>query len=128
MGEYEFTYPSRVDSRGEHVSYELHNTASGPHKRDTAESKDERLYFKVDAFGETFVLNVTLNTEFISNRLVVEYIGENGRSRVQQPGTADCHHIGHLGDGSEGEQGWVAISNCRGLVRIINFIVKSECF
>lgn len=111
------TYPSRVDSQGNHLSYTLRGTSRHGHsKRDTTEH-DEALYFRVDAFGKGFVLNVSTNSEFVSENMAVEYVGHNG-SRLQQPadGFEHCYHTGHVMDAGGKSEGWVAISNCRGLV------------
>lgn len=114
LQDYELTYPSRVDSRGNHISYDLKTAGQGPHKRDTS-ADDESIYFRVDVFGETFILNVTTSEQFVWSNMVVEYIGENG-SRLQQPSQTGCYHTGHVFGGSA--EGWTAVSSCQGLVSL----------
>ena len=85
--------------------------------RDIAEDPEhETLYFRVNAFERDFILNVSANLEFISKNMIVEYVGEGGL-KVQQPiDSDDCHHTGHILGAGGSPEGWVAISNCRGLV------------
>ena len=57
--------------------------------------------------------------QFVSSDHIVEYRDGNGDSRMefQAPTYADCHHTGSLvGGAEEDEEGWVALSNCNGLV------------
>ena len=109
--EYQYTYPSLVDSNGNHISYNLQQRVHY-YKRDSA--SDGRTYFKIDAFDLTFILNVTTNHHFISSNAIVEYIGEDGSHQTQAPGQADCYHTGQL---MNDDSGWVAVSNCgHGLV------------
>ena len=104
MGEQELTYPSRVDRNGHHLSFQL---------RGTTQDQEDGLFFKVEAFGDTFLLNVTANSQFVSDDLLVEYVSENG-STLEQPKETGCFHSGHV-SGKRGG-GWAAVSNCQGLV------------
>ena len=106
MEEQELTYPSRVDRNGHHLSFQLHGTT---------QSQEDGLFFKVEAFGETFLLNVTANSQFVSDDLLVEYVSENG-STLEQPKETGCFHSGHV-SGKRGD-GWAAVSNCQGLVSV----------
>lgn len=111
VGEQELTYPSRVDEHGHHLSFQLHGTTR---------SQEDRLFFKVEAFGETFLLNVSANSQFVSDDLLVEYVSENG-STIEQPKETGCFHSGHI-SGKRGE-GWAAISNCQGLVSARKYLL-----
>ena len=104
--EQELTYPSRVDRNGHHLSFQLHGTT---------QSQEDGLFFKVEAFGETFLLNVTANSQFVLDDLLVEYVSENG-STLEQPKETGCFHSGHV-SGKRGD-GWAAVSNCQGLVSV----------
>ena len=72
-------------------------------------NNEDRLYFKVEAFGEMFILNVTTNSQFVADDLVVEYVGENG-STLEYPKETGCFHSGHVVRAG----GWAAVSTCRG--------------
>ena len=116
VGEQELTYPSRVDEHGHHLSFQLHGTTR---------SQEDRLFFKVEAFEEIFFLNVTANSQFVSDNLLVEYVSENG-STIEQPKETGCFHSGHI-SGKRGE-GWAAVSNCRGLVSEVLAAHVLVCF
>lgn len=100
LQDHELTYPSRVNSDGHHISFEL---------SDDTPNKEDRLYFRVEAFGEIFILNVTTNSQFVANDLVVEYVWENG-STLEYPKETRCFHSGHIVRAG----GWAAVSSCRG--------------
>ena len=75
----------------------------------------------MEAFGRSYILNVSKSEEFISNDHLVEYRDDSGVTRLEfhTPSFADCHHTGSLievSDEEGGGRGWVAVSNCRGLV------------
>ena len=80
----------------------------------------DRLYFKLEAFGKQYLLNVSNSIEFISGDHMVEYRGGSDSSRVEtsSPGLSDCHHTGTVVEEGQGEleEGWAAISSCRGMV------------
>ena len=107
-------FPSRTDHQGRHASF---NLLSKVHA-----GIDDRHYFRVEAFGRRYILNVSETAPFISSDHVLEYHGDEGvksvetslwdNARCHLTGTA--HEEGHLME----EGGWVAISNCRGLVRL----------
>ena len=110
------SYPSRVDSQGNHLSYTLRGTSGNSRNKRDITDDNEALYFRVDAFGKDFILNVSANSEFVSESMAVEYVGHGG-SKLQQPNDFEhCHHTGHIMGAGGKSEGWVAISNCHGLV------------
>ena len=126
----EVSYPSLVDSRGQHISYSIHKLSEA--KQPTIES-DSRTYFKLEAFGKRYLLNVSSSSHFVHNSQnsvpEVEYIRADGTSRTKLMNhSRDCFHSGHvqlMGDvdarnaNLEKEapvDGWVAMSSCLGLV------------
>ena len=111
-GEYMLTYPSRVDSSGNHLTYHFQNSHK---KRAATVQQDSRMYFKVAAFGQKFFLNVSENRDFTSRHLVVEYMGNNGSvTDFRRPAIQSCYYTGQLVD----KDGWIALSTCQGLVSI----------
>lgn len=115
-------FPSRVDHQGHHISYDLRSRTLT--KRDAGGGLGpQRLYFKLEAFGKSYILNVSNSRQFISSDHIVEYQDGNGERTMEflAPSYTDCHHTGSLvGDPEEEEEegGWVALSNCKGLVSV----------
>lgn len=131
----EITYPSIVDSVGNHISYDLDSSSSHNRQRRNVGSWQEdaldtlRTYIRIDAFGQSLYLNVSLNSEFLhGNGPTVKYLQVNGSSTLQSAKYRDCFHVGHVHlttDSTTGEEverrsgestQWVSISNCAGLV------------
>jgi hypothetical protein len=122
----EISYPSIVDSRGQHISYDIHELP-GPEA-----TVDTRTYFKLEAFGKKYLLNVTSSSHFVHDTQndvpVVEYIRADGTSRATTMNhSRDCFHSGHvhlMGDLDTSTNtvrevpldGWVTMSSCLGLV------------
>ena len=139
-----------MDNRGQHISYKVHLT---PSLSSSAASLTQhaqpnsagRTYFKLEAFGKHYLLNVSTSTHFLHNSAdgkvpVVEYISADGSSETKAFNRSrPCFHTGHVqllpgGDSREerevvGEEeeglvdGWVAMSSCSGLVSMLCDIV-----
>ena len=122
----EISYPSLVNSRGQHISYDIHRLLSEA-------TADARTYFKLEVFGKKYLLNVSSSSHFVHSAPnvapVVEYIGADGSSRIKMMNhSRHCFHSGYvhlMGDldasGTNLEKevpvdGWVAMSSCLGLV------------
>ena len=115
------TYPSLVDHDGQHISFHLSSHLL-PTKREARPDRSQRLYYKVEAFGKSYILNVSNSAPFVSSDHVIEFHGSSDGNKIerQPPRYPDCHYTGDLVEESdETQEGWVAISNCRGLVRAI---------
>ena len=130
------THPTRVNHRGEHLSYNLHPQSSSTtslhlagqrHKRTVSRSSnfDDRTYFKLNAFNRDLLLNLSLSTDFVNSGIPVEYLSVNGSSRLIQEerrSSRDCFLTGYVQsisadghvDTTITEEGWAAISNCAG--------------
>ena len=126
----EISYPSIVDDRGQHISYDIHKPEA------TLPATDTRTYFKLEAFGKKYLLNVSSSSHFVQNTQnnvpVVEYIGADGTSKTKTMNhSKNCFHSGHvhlmgdhhpdasaIADLERGApvDGWVAMSSCLGLV------------
>lgn len=124
-------FPSRIDHRGEHASY---NLLSSEISDDDQHST--RHYFKLEVFGRHFILNLSDSAPFISSHHAVEYQrdGQVARVRPSLPSSTECHLSGtaHEVDdnGHEVDKGWVAVSNCKGLVitsRLLLLMNQSPC-
>lgn len=116
-----------VGSRGEHISSQVHQASRKLLKTDHLVNQDMRTYFKLEAFGKQYILNVSSSTHFLHDNLpVVEYIGADGLSRTKKLNhSKQCFHEGHvevMRESGDAEQenaitdGWVAMSSCSGLV------------
>ena len=130
----EITYPSIVDNLGSHVSYDLDSLSAHDRQKRTVGNQEFvsdklKTYIRIDAFGQSLYLNVSLNSDFLhGNGPTVEYMQSNGSSTLQGLKHRDCFHVGHVHlvtDSSTGEEvtqtpaesaQWVSISNCAGLV------------
>ena len=126
----EISYPSIVDNRGQHISYNVHKLLG--------KQSDSRTYFKLEAFGKKYLLNVSSSSHFVHNTPndipIVEYIGADGTSRTKMMNHSRlCFHSGHVhlmeGDTQLKDEssihGWVAVSSCLGLVSEIQFCMRS---
>ena len=140
------TYPSIVDSRGQHVSYKVHQASSTSQfsnivgREDDTKEPATRTYFKVEAFGNRYLLNVSSSTRFMhalsqdKELPIVEYVRADSSSMTKtMTHSKPCYHSGHvhiLREESPEEErekelkeevrgsidGWVAVSSCSGLV------------
>ena len=122
-------FPSRIDYRGRHTSFNLltkvHSKETDADRRqyplDSHNDNDDRHYFRVEAFGRRYILNVSESESFVSSDHVLEYHGDEGVRHVKASlqDNARCHLTGTVHEEGQllEEGGWVAISNCRGLVR-----------
>ena len=138
-----------MDSKGEHISYKVHLTPSssstGPLTYTQPDSAG-RTYFRVEAFGKRYLLNVSTSTHFFHSDVegrvpIVEYIRADGSSKTKALNhSRPCFHTGHVqllprekspreeGEGDREEEelaetwvdGWVAMSSCSGLVSMQN--------
>ena len=146
----EISYPSLVDSMGQHLSYEVHLASNKPsntnnHFHEALDSALKRTYFKFEAFGKRYLLNVSSSSHTLlphssaaaaTHLPVVEYVksdGSSSRTKIMNM-TKDCFHTGHVHILSENEEeggrekdGWVSISSCLGLVsHIISITLREE--
>lgn len=122
----EISFPSLVNSRGQHISYNIRKLLEAKQP-----NEDSRTYFKLEAFGKKYLLNVSSSSHFVHNTQnnvpVIEYMRADGTSSTKMMNhSRQCFHSGHLhlvGDlddavlGREAPiDGWVAMSSCLGLV------------
>ena len=101
-----------VDSRGRHISYDLSHTAGG----DNSHGSGYHQYYRIDAFGQTLVLNLTKHAHFLSKGATVEYWSgvDAGRpSSVSLLKHGNCYFTGTVVNSSQSE-GWAALSICGG--------------
>uniref|UniRef100_A0AAY4A401 Disintegrin and metalloproteinase domain-containing protein 22 n=1 Tax=Denticeps clupeoides TaxID=299321 RepID=A0AAY4A401_9TELE len=67
--------------------------------------------FQIDAFGETFILDVELNHDLLSSEYSEKHVYEEGRSIISSGGE-HCYYHGQMRDVP---QSFVALSTCHGL-------------
>ena len=115
-----------MDSSGHHISYRIHQAS------DNLSEADTRTFFKLEAFGKSYLLNVSNSVHFLHNTQdhlpVVEYIGADGYTRSSKTTNQSrkCFHSGHvhlMEESVENQEemltdGWVTISSCSGLVSV----------
>ncbi|XP_041133358.1 A disintegrin and metalloproteinase with thrombospondin motifs 6-like [Polyodon spathula] len=121
LGDYEWVVPERLDYHGDFLSYEV----TSPWRRDRARRSlesssngipESQLFYRVSAYGKLFHLNLTLNTNLVSEHFTVEYW--DGQGLEWRHGyVEDCHYVGHIH--SQNMESTVAISNCNGLRGVI---------
>ena len=121
---YELVVPSLVEQNGDFISYDVTDSY---HVRNRAKRSittlplaeeithtPQWIFYRLEAFGRLFHLNLTLNKGLISPKYVVDYVGKDGLDSNERHRTLrECHYYGYL---SEHEQSRVALSNCHGLV------------
>lgn len=92
---------------------------------DTAEN---RLFYRLSAYGKHFHLNLTLNPNLVSKHFTVEYWGRDGQE-WRHAVLDDCHYVGYLLD--QYDTTGVALSNCNGLVSTeapeVSFSLRFSC-
>ncbi|TRY68193.1 hypothetical protein DNTS_027843 [Danionella cerebrum] len=117
---YQLTVPVRVDERGQFMSYTVKYYRPGRRRRglDQVEldQADNRLFYKLSAYGKHFHLNLTLNPSLVSKHFTVEYWGKDGLD-WQHSVVENCHYVGFLLDQYSTTK--VALSNCNGLHGVI---------
>ncbi|KAI7793269.1 A disintegrin and metalloproteinase with thrombospondin motifs 6 [Triplophysa rosa] len=117
---YQLMVPVRVNQRGQFMSYTVKHYMPGRRRRglDQAEPdhNENRLFYKLSAYGKHFHLTLTLNPDLVSKHFTVEYWGKDGVDR-QHSAVDNCHYVGYLLDQYSTTQ--VALSNCRGLHGVI---------
>ncbi|XP_030639755.1 disintegrin and metalloproteinase domain-containing protein 22 [Chanos chanos] len=67
--------------------------------------------FQVDAFGQTYILDVELNHDLLSSKYVERHVSEEGKS-ITSKGGEHCYYHGKVRDIPES---FVALSTCHGL-------------
>ena len=128
----EISYPSIVDSSWHHISYRVHQASNNLSEADT------RTFFKLEAFGKRYLLNVSSSAHFLHHTQldhlpVVEYIRADGSTRNSKTmnQSRNCFHSGHvhvMAESVENQEetltdGWVTISSCLGLVSVIIILI-----
>ncbi|KAH9504176.1 A disintegrin and metalloproteinase with thrombospondin motifs 6 [Bulinus truncatus] len=132
--------PQLVDHKGEFLSYDVthssavhHLTAHTTRSKRWAKQLNKKslkssnktnffldgdkqkgrssVFYKLSAYGKVFHLNLTLNTQLLSNDFAVEFINNTNR-RKSLDELWDCHYTGVSVNGDASD---AAISNCNGL-------------
>uniref|UniRef100_A0A6I8NCB4 ADAM metallopeptidase domain 22 n=1 Tax=Ornithorhynchus anatinus TaxID=9258 RepID=A0A6I8NCB4_ORNAN len=84
-------------------------TRGSPHGTQTIHI--DQASFQVDAFGSSFILDVTLNHDLLSSKYLERHI-EHGGKTVEVKGGEHCYYQGHIRGHPES---LVALSTCHGL-------------
>ncbi|KAH9504183.1 A disintegrin and metalloproteinase with thrombospondin motifs 6, partial [Bulinus truncatus] len=137
---FETMIPQLVDQKGEFLSYDVthssavhHLTAHTTRSKRWAKQLNKKslkssnktnffldgdkqkgrssVFYKLSAYGKVFHLNLTLNTQLLSNDFAVEFINNTNR-RKSLDELWDCHYTGVSVNGDASD---AAISNCNGL-------------
>ncbi|XP_029444649.1 disintegrin and metalloproteinase domain-containing protein 22 isoform X2 [Rhinatrema bivittatum] len=112
--EKETTVPLRLVYRAEDDRQTTHkklNTRIGS-GADLAQSTHvAQASFQVDAFGSSFILDVTLNHDLLSSKYLERHIQHGGKT-VEIKGGEHCYYQGHIRGNFES---FVALSTCHGL-------------
>uniref|UniRef100_H2ZY12 A disintegrin and metalloproteinase with thrombospondin motifs 4 n=1 Tax=Latimeria chalumnae TaxID=7897 RepID=H2ZY12_LATCH len=75
---------------------------------------DERVIYRLEAFGEELVLDLERDRSFVSDDLTVQYLGEAGEADSQDSGRVDCYYTGTVNNDPESI---AALSLCRGALQ-----------
>ncbi|KAK7146918.1 hypothetical protein R3I94_009682 [Phoxinus phoxinus] len=102
------------------LMYRIDGDTQTPHDvlntrvRTSSDSKQNHVAqasFQVEAFGQTFVLDVELNHDLLSSNYIERHISEEGKSVVNKGGE-HCYYHGKVRDILKS---YVALSTCHGL-------------
>ncbi|XP_048116064.1 disintegrin and metalloproteinase domain-containing protein 22 isoform X1 [Alosa alosa] len=110
----EKTVPLRLIYRMDNYSQTTHDVLN-TRIRASFDSKQSnhvaQASFQVDAFGQTFILDVELNHNLLSSKYVEKHVYEEGKSIISKGGE-HCYYQGKVRDIPES---FVALSTCHGL-------------
>lgn len=134
LSHYELVIPTLVNRKGEFLSYKLeapdeeeerapqtthrkkryvyHRTGSADFQPHSV--WQDRVFYKLSAYGHDFKFNLTLNRKLVSRNFVVEYWDSNGVKK-RHYNMHRCHFIGYSSEPYKSE---TALSSCHGLVSI----------
>ena len=110
--DYDIIHPVEVDSEGNLLARDQEKARR---KRALDTLTNEELFWKFEAFGRDYHVNVTRNDRLFSSDFVVEIRQANGTTRYEFD-TEHCHYVGQLMSPA-GHTSMVALSDCDGLVR-----------
>lgn len=125
LSEYEIASPIRVNALGEPFSTNVHfkrrrrsiNAASDPWPA-FASSTSSQEHYRLSAFGQQFLFNLTAHAGFIAPRFTVTLLGRPGENETkfyseEEAELKHCFYKGHVNTKSEHT---AVISLCSGMV------------
>ena len=130
INEYEMIIPRLVSKQGEFISYDVTASQASSHSRfrrrvtphgeilKDSDISEYRIFYRFSVFGKEFHFDLTLNTNLLSPEFSVQYYDKNG-VKDTSGSVANCYYVG---ESREPHISTAAISNCYGLVSIINFL------
>ncbi|XP_051243739.1 disintegrin and metalloproteinase domain-containing protein 11-like isoform X1 [Dicentrarchus labrax] len=108
------TYPKRLVQQIESEEEMAHDHLDTRVKNSTGDTSPVHLAqscFQVEAFGQTFILDLELNHHLLSSEYVERHFNQDGRPS-QSVGGEHCYYQGRLRGLPES---WAALSTCHGL-------------
>ncbi|XP_045145747.1 A disintegrin and metalloproteinase with thrombospondin motifs 9 isoform X1 [Echinops telfairi] len=126
LSEYEIASPVRVNARGEPFPRNVHfkrrrrsiNSASDPWPAFASSSTSSRAHYRLSAFGQQFLFNLTAHAGFIAPRFTVTLLGAPGVNQTkfyseEEAELKHCFYKGHVNTKSEHR---AVISLCSGML------------
>ncbi|KAM4651989.1 A disintegrin and metalloproteinase with thrombospondin motifs 9 [Discoglossus pictus] len=120
LGEYEIVTPTRVNEFGEAFPSNMHfkrkkrSLNSNP---DTDPWAPSRTHYKLTAFGQQFLLNLTANSGFLAPVFTVSLFGQPSRNQTdfynEDTGMGHCFYSGHVNTRTDHT---AVISLCSGML------------
>lgn len=126
LSEYEIASPIRVNALGEPFSTNVHfkrrrrsiNAASDPWPAFASSSTSPQEHYRLSAFGQQFLFNLTAHAGFIAPTFTVTLLGTPGENETkfyseEEAELKHCFYKGHVNTKSEHT---AVISLCSGMV------------
>ncbi|XP_074054912.1 A disintegrin and metalloproteinase with thrombospondin motifs 9 isoform X2 [Macrotis lagotis] len=126
LGEYEIVSPTRVNARGEAFPTSMHfqrrrrslPSDTGPWPSPAAASSAPQAHYRLAAFGQQFLFNLTAQAGFIAPLFTVTLLGQPGPNQTEPGAEEDselkhCFYKGHVNTKAEHT---AVISLCSGML------------
>uniref|UniRef100_A0A8B9SC05 ADAM metallopeptidase with thrombospondin type 1 motif 9 n=1 Tax=Apteryx owenii TaxID=8824 RepID=A0A8B9SC05_APTOW len=129
LSEYEIVTPTRVNEFGEPFPTDVHfrrrrrSTSAAPDAwtaAAAASSSSSKAHYRLSAFGQQFLFNLTASSAFIAPLFTVSLLGEPGaeqRRLYAEAADADVKHCFYRGHVNARPRHTAVISLCSGMVR-----------
>lgn len=126
LSEYEIVTPTRVNEFGEPFPTDVHfrrrrrSTSAAPDAWTAAAASSPKAHYRLSAFGQQFLFNLTASSAFIAPLFTVSLLGEpaaDQRRLYAEAADADVKHCFYRGHVNARPRLTAVISLCSGMVR-----------
>lgn len=126
LSEYEIVTPTRVNEFGEPFPTDVHfrrrrrSTSAAPDAWTAAAAASPKAHYRLSAFGQQFLFNLTASSAFIAPLFTVSLLGEPAADQQRlyaEAADADVKHCFYRGHVNARPRLTAVISLCSGMVR-----------